>query len=258
MRTRWALLMVAAMALQAPMLKAQWVKVQTPGMPRTADGKVNLSAPTPKSADGKPDLSGIWEPDGVKYLRNIASDLKPEDIPFKPAGLAIFNARKDGERALEEPDAHCLPQGVPKIDAAPVPFKIIETPGLIMILYEAFNLYRQIFTDGRELPKDPNPSWLGYSVGKWQGDTLVVDSTGFNDKTWLDSMGYPHSDALHVTERFHRKDVGHMELQITIDDPKMYTKPWTITEDPHLLPDTELLEFICNENNRDLPHMISK
>ena len=253
MRTRLALLAVTAVALNA-----QWVKVQTPGLPRTPDGKVNLSAPTPKTADGKPDLSGIWEPDGTKYLRNIGSDLKPEDIPFRPAALAIFNGRKTGERALEESDAHCLPQGVPKIDAAPVPFKIIETPGLIMILYEAFNLYRQIFTDGRELPKVPNPSWLGYSVGKWQGDALVVDSTGFNDKTWLDQLGYPHSEALHVTERFHRKDVGHMELQITIDDPNMYTKPWTITEDPHLLPDTELLEFICNENNRDLPHMISK
>ncbi len=139
-----------------------------------------------------------------------------------------------------------------------MPFKIIETPGLVIVLYEAFSLYRQIFTDGRELPKDPNPSWLGYSVGKWEGDTLVVDSIGFNDKTWLDQLGYPHSDALHVTERFHRRDLGHMELQITIHDPKMYTKPWTISEDPHLLADTELLEFICNENNRDLPHIISK
>jgi hypothetical protein len=256
MLTRTGLFAAAALALMPA--NAQWLKIQTPGIPRTPDGKPNLSAPAPKTADGKPDLSGIWEPDGTKYLRNIASDLKAGDIPFRPAALAIFNGRKDGERALEESDAHCLPQGVPKIDAAPVPFKIIETPGLVIVLYEAFNLYRQIFTDGRELPKDPNPSWLGYSVGKWEGDTLVVDSIGFNDKTWLDQLGYPHSDALHVTERFHRKDLGHMELQITIDDPKMYTKPWTITEDPHLLADTELLEFICNENNRDLPHIISK
>jgi hypothetical protein len=237
---------------------AQWLKLPTAGLPRTADGKPNLTAPAPKTADGKPDLTGIWEPDGTKYLRNIAADLKPGDISFRPAGQAIFDQRKNDGKASEEPDAHCLPQGVPKIDAAPVPFKIAQMPGLIIVLYEAFNLYRQIFMDGRELPKDPNPAWLGYSVGHWDGDTLVVESTGFNDKTWLDQMGYPHSDALHVTERFHRKDVGHMDLSITIDDPKMYTKPWTIVEDPHLLPDTELLEFICNENNVDLPHMSDK
>lgn len=246
-----------AASLLSTCVSAQWLKVPTTNLPRTADGKPNLAAAAPRAADGKPDLSGVWEPDGTKYLRDIAVDIK-DDVPFRPAAKAIWEQRKDGGKAVEEPDANCLPQGVPKIDAAPVPFKIIQTPGETIILYEAFDLYRQIFTDGRELPKDPNPTWLGYSVGKWDGDTFVVDSIGFNDKTWLDQMGYPHSDALHVTERFHRKDAGHMDLTVTVDDPKMYTKPWTIVEDPHLLPDTEILEFICNENNRDLPHMRDK
>jgi hypothetical protein len=136
--------------------------------------------------------------------------------------------------------------------------KFIPNPGVIVILYEAFNLYRQVFTDGRPLPKDPNPSWLGYSIGKWDGDTLVVESNGYNDLTWLDQQGHPHSDALHVTERFHRVDIGHMELQVTIDDPKMYTKPWTVKEELRLIPDSEILEFICNENEKDFVHLVGK
>lgn len=249
---RGAVLLTALVAPAA----AQWFDIPTKGIARTRDGKPNLSAPPPKTADGKPDLSGIWEPDGTKYIRSLAADLKPDAIPFQPWAQAAYNERKDGAKGREESDANCLPQGVPKIDAAPVPFKIVETPGLILILYEAFDLYRQIFTDGRELPKDPNPTWLGYSVGHWEGDTLVVDSRGFNDKTWLDQAGLPHTEALHVTERFRRKDVGHMNLEITIDDPKAYTRPWTITEDPHLLPDGELLEFICTENEKDLKHLV--
>ena len=186
----------------------------------------------------------------------MARDLKPSDI--QPWAEAIYQQRvldlgKDAPRSL------CLPDPFPYYHMVDVA-RFVQIPGLIVVLYQGSTnmVHRTIFTDGRELPKDPNPSWLGYSVGKWEGDTLVVDSIGFNDKTWLDQMGYPHSESLHVTERFHRKDLGHMEIQITIDDPKMYTKPWTISEDPHLLADTELLEFICNENNRDLPHIISK
>ena len=244
--------LLAAIVLTGASLHGQWINIKTPGIPRTADGKPDLAAPAPKMPDGKPDLSGTWDADR-SYLVNIAKDLK--EVPMRPVALELFNQRKDGGRAKEEPDANCLPQGVPKIDAAPVPWKLIQGPGEVMILYEAFNLFREIFTDGRELPKDPNPTWLGYSVGHWEGDALVVESNGFNGKAWLDQMGHPTSDALHVTERFRRKDFGHLELEITIDDPKMYTQPWTVKESPRLLADTELLEFNCNENERDVRHI---
>jgi hypothetical protein len=137
-----------------------------------------------------------------------------------------------------------------------VPWKIVQLPGEVVILYEAFTQYRQIFMDGRPLPKDPNPNWLGYSVGRYEGDTLVVESGGFNGKAWLDQAGHPATEALHVTERFRRKDFGHLQIQITIDDAKAYTKPWTVTEEPTLLVDSELLEFICNENEQDVKHFV--
>jgi hypothetical protein len=156
------------------------------------------------------------------------------------------------------PTSRCLPPGVPLMQAVPAPFKIVQTPGLVVILYEGWTIYRQIFTDGRRLPKDPNPAWMGYSAGSWDGDTLVVDTAGFNDKSWLDLMGHPHTEALHVVERFRRSDLGRMETQITIDDPVAYTKPWTVTESSRLLPDTELLEFFCNENERDVPHLVGR
>jgi len=251
MRNFLLLVTVAALA------SAQWLKNPTPGVPRLADGKPNLSAPAPKMPDGKPDLSGIWNPN-PKYLRDLASDLKPVDVSMQPWAEAIFNERKTGAHAAEEPDAHCLPQGVPKIDAAPVPWKLVQLPGVVVILYEAFTQYRQIFTDGRELPKDPNPAWLGYSVGHWDGDTLVVESSGFNGKAWIDQAGHPATESLHVTERYRRKDFGHLEIKVTIDDPKAYTKPWTATEDPTLLVDSELLEFICAENEQDVKHMVVK
>ena len=262
MQTLWnarSLLTAAAVltvsSLLSTPLAAQWVKIPPAAIPRSPDGKPNLLAPPPKLSDGHPDLSGIWEPNANKYLRNIAADLKPEEVPFQPWAKAVFEERATGSRSKEDPDANCLPQGVPKIDAAPAPWKIVQTPRFIVIVYEAFNLWRQIFLDGRELAKDSNPSWQGYSTGKWDGDTLVVDTRGFNGKAWLDQLGRPSTDALHVIERFRRKDFGHMDIQITIDDPKAYTKPWTVTEDVQLRPDIELLEFICNENNRDVEHL---
>jgi hypothetical protein len=238
-------------------LWGQWKNLPQAGIPRLADGKPNLAAPPPRLANGTPDLSGIWEPN-PKYVRDLAADLKPGDVPFQPWAKALYDQRADGSHSKEDPDANCLPQGVPKIDAAPAPWKIVPAPGFIVIVYEAFNLWRQIFLDGRELERDVNPSWMGYSTGKWQGNTLVVDTRGFNGKAWLDQLGKPSTDALHVIERFHRKDFGHMDIQISIDDSKAYTKPWTVTEEVHLLPDTELLEFICNENNRDVPHLPGK
>ena len=236
---------------------AQWLNLKTPGLPRTPDGKVDLKAPPPRGADGKPDLSGIWEPDGTKFIRNLAADLKPDELVMTPSAQALFDRRRTGALSKEEPDANCLPQGVPKISAAPAPWRIVQTPGITFIVYEAFTQWRQIFTDGRPLPTNPNPTWFGYSVGKWDGDTLVVETVGFNGRAWLDQMGHPSTDALHVTERFHRASVGQLDLQITIDDAKAYAKPWTVMEHPHLLPDTDLLEFICLENEKDNKHMVT-
>ena len=250
-------LLVTLLLMPASVL-AQWTKVPSGGIPRTADGKPNLSTPAPRLPDGKPDLSGIWELDASKYVRNIAADLKPEDVPFQPWAKALFESRVDGSHSREDPDANCLPQGVPKIAAAPAPWKIVHAPGFIVVVYEAFNLWRQIFLDGREVAPDANPTWMGYSVGKWDGETLVVDTKGFNGKAWLDQLGRPSTDALHVIERFRRRDFGHMSIQITIDDRKAYTKPWSVAEEAHLLPDAELMEFICNENNRDLGHLPGK
>ena len=236
----------------------QWLKVPSQATPRTKDGKPNLAAPAPRKPDGKPDLSGIWGTESPKYLADIAADFKPGELPIQPWAQALTNERKTGVHASEESNANCQPQGVPRINATPNPFKIIQDPDLVVILYEAFGQFRQIFIDGRELPKDPNPTWLGYSVGKWEGDTLVVRSTGFNGKTWLDQMGHPTTDALQVTERFRRRDFGHLDIEATIDDPKAYTKPWTAKVTLALQLDSDLLEYVCLEGERDAVHMVGK
>jgi hypothetical protein len=253
MRLRRTLILWAA-ALSP--LSAQWFKVPSPDIPRTADGRPNLSAPTPRGPDGKPSLSGIWQMNG-KYLQDIAADMKPGEVPYQPWTEQLFNSRRNGAGGRDDPAAKCIP-GMPKLDALPYPFKILETPGMTMMLFEGFTTFRQIFTDGRELPKDPNPAWFGYSVAKWEGDDWVVNTTGIRQETWLDNAGRPHSDALHLIERFRRKDFGHMDIELTIDDPKAYTKAWTVKEDLRLLPDTELLEYVCNENNKDYDHLVSK
>ena len=247
---------IAILILMCAPVHAQWVKVPPAGIPRTPDGKPNLSAPVPRSPDGHPDLSGIWEQtSGGKYVQNLSADLKPGDVPFQPWAKALADQRADGSHSKEDPAANCMPQGVPRIGAAPSPWKIVQTPGFVVMVYETFNFWRQIFLDGRELAEDFTPTWFGYSTGKWEGDTLVVDTRGFNGKAWLDQLGKPSTDALHVIERFRRKDFGHMDIQITIDDPKAYTKPWTVTEEVHLLTNTELMESICNENNLDVEHL---
>ena len=248
-------LSAATLLLLSVPAHAQWLKVPPAKVPRTADGKPNLSAPAPRLPDGKPDLSGIWEPANNRYVQNIAADLKPEDVPYQPWAKALSDERATGLHEREDPDANCLPQGVPRIDGVPPPWKIVQTPGFVLVVYEAFTLWRQIFLDGREVAPDAPPSWLGYSTGKWQGDALIVDTKGFNGKAWIDQLGRPSTDALHVIERFQRKDFGHMEIQITIDDPNAYTKPWTVTEQFRLLADGEVMEAICNENNRDLEHL---
>jgi hypothetical protein len=243
------------MAFSIP-LCAQWLKVPSKGIPRLPDGKPNLSAPAPKTKEGKTDFAGLWMVQGI-YIGNIAKDLKPGEVPFQPWAEALYKHRQDTE-SKEDPTGWCVPGGVPRSDAVPYPFKILNTDGMIAILYEAVHSYRQIFMDGRELPKDPNPNWLGYSVGHYDGDALVVETSGFVENSWLDNGGHPGTQAMLVTERFERRDFGHMQIRATIDDPKAYTKPWTVTLPYTLLPDTELLEYICSENNKDLEHLVGK
>lgn len=211
-------------ALGAP-LAAQWI-VTDKGIPRLENGTPNLNAPAPRRADGKPDLTGIWTQDPPK-AGNIAVGLKPGDLSAQPWAQKLFDERKTGELSALDPSANCLPQGVPRINSVPAPFKIFQEPNVVVILYEEFGQFRQIFLDGRPLVKDPNPQWNGYSQGKWDGDTLVVESSGFNGKLWLDQAGHPAPQSLHVTERFRRRDLGHMDIAATIDDPGAYTKPWT-------------------------------
>jgi hypothetical protein len=248
---------LAALWLLCTPLYGQWVNMPQAGIPRGPDGKPNLLAPAPRIADGHPDLSGIWVAADAKYTVNVSADLKPGDVPFQPWAQALVAQRADGSHSGEDPYANCLPSGVPRVNATPQPWKVIQKPEVFVILYESINTWRQVFFDGRKLGNDFPPTFLGYSTGKWDGDTAVVETRGFNGKTWLDQTGKPTSDALHVTERFRRMDFGHMEIQITIDDPKVYTKPWTVTEHVRLVPDTDVIENAC-ENNLDLRHLGSK
>jgi hypothetical protein len=236
-------------------LSAQWRNLPTDGVPRGADGKPDLNAAAPRTVAGRPDLSGIYQPN-MRYFQNLAADIGIENVPMTPEARKIHTARATGLLGLDEPDAHCLPQGVPKINMAPVPFKIVQTEKLVVLVYEAFNLWRQVFLDDRQWADDLNPSWLGFSKGKWDGDDLVVETRGLNGKQWLDHGGLPTSDKLTIVERFRRPRVGQLEIQLTINDPTYYTKPWTVTTNARLLPDTELFEFICNENEKSRPHMI--
>jgi hypothetical protein len=202
--------------------------------------------------NGKPDLSGLWKPvRGGKYGLNVAADLKPEEIQPWARALARHH--------MEEQDdgVNCLPAG-PQVGGIVTMYKVVQTPALIIMLHEAGtgDAFRQIFMDGRALPKDPSPSWYGYSVGRWDGDALVIDTIGFNDKTVLDAFRHPHTEALHITEQLRRRDFGHIELQQTYDDRGAYARPWTITLNLELDPDNEVLEYFCNENERDQVHRV--
>src|ERR1700693_4588071 len=247
---------VAAFAfLMSVPVAAQWLDYKTPGIPRTADGKPNLSAPTPKTADGKPDLLGIWRgPRASVYTKNIAADLKPGEV--QPWAQELYQQHVLNLGA-DSPRAHCLPDPPPYYHLAGIS-RIVQTPALTVIVNEGISnsgVTRTIFTDGRGLPEEMNPTWLGYSVGRWEGETLVVTTAGFNDRTWLDFSGHPHSEALRTTERFRRRDFGHMDFEMTLDDPKTFTRPFTLKAVKTLSPDTELLETIC-ENERIAPHLV--
>jgi hypothetical protein len=233
-------------------LAAQWVDHPTPGIPRKADGKPNLAAPAPRTADGKPDLTGVWQRIST-YGRDIAADLKPGEV--QPWAEALVQRRME-DLGTEHMSHLCLPWG-PNYSTSQRRTKFVQTPGLILILDEDLT-YRQIFMDGRQLETNPNPSWMGYSVGRWEGDTLVVDSFGFNDRTWLDQDGHPHTEALRTTERYRRRDFGHMDIEVTLNDPSVYARPWTVALKAELTPDTELLEYVCNEGPSQREHYVGK
>jgi hypothetical protein len=243
----------------------QWLNYPTRGLPRTADGKPNLKAAAPRAVDGRPDLSGVWQPaadasdraggvEGIvapRYLIDVTRDLKPDDVPLQPWARALYEQRNANFRR-DNPLIRCLPAGVPRLDAYTHPYKIIQTPELLVILYEAATTFRQVFLDGRRQPADPQPTWMGYSIGRWDGDVLVVETMGFNDQTWLDGSGHPHSAEMRLTERFKRRDIGRMDIEVEINDPKAYTKPLVYVQPQTLLPDTDLLEYVCAENAKEI------
>jgi hypothetical protein len=241
---------LATAALCIAPLQAQWLNYPMPGIPRTPDGKPNLSAPAPRMPDGKPDLSGLWRDDqsGAGASEKAIDTLAPQ-----PWADALSKKRKE-ELFKDDMGVLCQPFG-PRAGAGVR--KVVQTPGLIVFLDDDLT-YRQIFLDGRPLPKDPNPDWMGYSVGHWEGDTLVIESAGFNDRTWLDGAGHPHTEALHVTERLHRHDFGHLEIEKTIEDPRALTKPLVVPIKLELDADTEMIEYVCTENERDRQHLVGK
>jgi hypothetical protein len=242
--------MAMALSLVATPAVAQWLNYKTPGIPRTKDGKPNLAAPVPRTAEGKPDLSGLWAIDGLGHATNLA------DADMLPEAQALYKKRLE-TYANDDPAANCLPEGPRSGLAGLDPLRIVQTRYLTTVLYET-GQFRLIHTDGRTLPKDMTPTWMGYSIGRWERDTFVVETTGYNDRTWLDFGGRPHSEALRVTERFRRIDFGHMQLEMTFDDPKTYRRPITIKMAVNFVPDDELIENVCLENEKDRARLVGK
>ena len=268
------LVLIASPAL----LLAQWPDFKDAKVPRGADGKVDLAGPTPRTAEGKPDLSGVWtyqRPPGAPIPESRATPttgtILPASLrtsqfwnlgasfegglPFQPWAAELHKQRV-ATNSKDNPDAHCLPLGVMQLHTHGQPRKMIQSPDVIVIIYEANAGIRQIFTDCRPSPVDPLPWWFGYSVGKWDGDTVVVESTAFRDLGWLDVEGSPLTETGKIIERFRRPDFGHLEIEVTIDDPRAYTKPWTVTVHQRIMADTDLIEFICQENDHAGPHLV--
>jgi hypothetical protein len=268
MKTSWlvALLMTAAVTSA----DAQWLNHRDPKTPRSADGQPNLSAPAPR-LNGTPDLSGLWEAertpasefaravpglleiqpdfnDTTKHFINVLWDMNPAAWPLRPEAVTLTEQRQKSGRDF--PSAYCLPSSIPAAMLI-LNFKMIQAPGQIVLIAGNGDPARQIYIDGRSLPKDPAPSWMGSSVGRWDGDTLVVETTGFNERAWLDAFGHPRSESMHVTERYRRRDFGHMDLEFTFDDPKYYTRPFGFKTTLNLLPDSDVLEYVCTENEKD-------
>jgi hypothetical protein len=288
-----ALVTVAFVILGTPLastdLAAQWLKYPTAGVPRKTDGNVDMSASAPRMADGKPDFSGIWmtgEPNvrrteglsspkeaasprepqspndspgdaskitASRQMANIGVDL-PGGLPYQPWLVPIVKARTANE-AIDDPHIRCLPDNFLRAYGLPHLLKFVHTPGLLVVLNEMNAGYRQVFTDGRPLPEDPAPSWQGYSSAKWSGDTLVIDTIGLRDDTWIDWNGSVLTEAAKVREQIRRPDFGHLEIQVTVDDPKAYTKPWSVTLRQSIVLDTDLIDEICLENEQSLKHL---
>jgi hypothetical protein len=253
---------------------AQWFNHRDPKTPRTADGKPNLSAPAPR-VNGRPDLSGVWQAertpveefvrvvgpglpqlqpdlsDITKHVFNVFWGLKPEEEPLKPEAVALMRQRRaSGE---DFPPMYCLPTSLPG-SMLVLAFKMIQAPAEIVVIPGSGEPPRQIYTDGRSLPKDPDPSWTGHSVGRWDGDTLVVETIAIHSRAWLDAFGHPRSEGMRITERYRRRDFGHMDLEVTLDDAKYYTRPFGFKTTATLLPDTDVLEYVCAENEKDRTH----
>ena len=252
--TRVALAVVVLLLSPASM-GAQWLSHPIPGTPRLPDGTPDLNAPAPRMADDRPDLSGIWSAVDNDYFFDITLELQEgSKVVMTPWAQGISEQRERRDH-VDDPYGYCLPPGTPRILVARGPFKIIPTPAVTVMLFEtiAFQTFRQVFTDGRPMLTNPQPTWLGYSVGRWEGDTFVVESSGFRDGGWLDTRkGRAHSDALHVTERFTRPAFGRLEAMVTIDDPKAYVQPWTTKLRFELLPDTSLLEIFCTTHRETM------
>ncbi len=272
-------------------LAAQWLKVSTPGVPRKADGSVNMSAPAPRLADGKPDFSGVWttgEPYdrrnlglsspkqlaapkdpkstaeaqtpgdpaaivGSRQMANIGIDL-PGGLPYQPWLVPIVKERTDN-LAKDDPHVRCLPDNFIRAYGMPHLLKFVHSPNLLVVLNEMNAGYRQVFTDGRALPKDPTPTWQGYSSAKWSGDTLVIDTIGLRDDTWIDWSGSVVTEAAKVREEIRRPDFGHLDVRVTVDDPKAYTKPWTVTLKQRIVVGAELIDEVCLENEQSYAHL---
>ena len=262
---------ILAGVLASSSLAAQWIRYPMAGAPRKADGSVDMSAPTPRTADGEPDFSGIWTSDEVDPRRpkeppnprdattsrrmiNIGVEL-PGGLPYQP-WLAALVKERWAKNAVDDPHVRCFPDNFLRAYGTPHLLKFVQTPNLLIVLNEWNAGYRQVHTDGRPLPEDPNPSLMGYSSAKWEGDMLVVDSNGIRDDTWIDWQGSVLTEAAKVREEFRRIDFGHMEIRVTVDDPKAYTKPWTVLIKERLIADAELIDEICLENERSLKHMI--
>ena len=259
----------ALLMLTAAPLAAQWLNYPTAGVPRNRDGKPNLAAPAPHTADGRPDLSGIWYLEGPPCGNNDCADYPggpefldfgarlPGGLPYQPWAADLVQKRS-ADLGRDDPVAQCRPAGALRLLTFPPPRKIVQAPGLLIILSERDVTFRQIFTDGRPVLKDPEPSWNGYSTGQWEGDTLVVQTTGFRDGIWIDRKGSPMTNAAKVTERFRRVNYGRLEIEVTMDDPKAYTKPWTVKLNQRIALDTEILDYFCQDNEKDAVHLVGK
>ena len=255
---------------------AQWRDYPDPRTPRTKDGRPDLKAPAPRLHGGTPDLSGVWQAERApitefarvlgqdranvqvdlndvnKHYMSVFWGVKPEAEPLRPEAAAILKHRL--QTPTESPMTRCLPIGVPAV-AFVYAFKMVQAPQEIVMLSETADPARQIYIDGRTLPKNPDPSWMGYSAGRWEGDTLVVETAGFTERSWLDGAGHPRSESMRITERYFRRDFGHLDLEVTFEDPKYYTRPFKLKTGLTIVPDSDVFEYVCTENEKDLAHL---